>query len=264
MNDTAWMHSKRMNAARGAKSADEVAAEQARLKAWTTPPERKIPSALDPRTFDHRVGFDEDEDSADPVLSRVREAFSFFHNRLTEWRKREETIYSDPYELPEKKKMTVARMVRDESDKNLDHIDRAYKSVSDEIENIDRDINKAFRHKLPREDAAEIRAHLRGLTAAKRRELLAEADAEVVASVLAAKPFLSGLKPAEAESLRHKTTRAWFPQEVKRREKLSKAQEQLNAACQTYHKQTAGYIDKQLGEFEKTKSAVDAAVKGEL
>lgn len=264
MNDTAWMHSKRMNAARGAKSADEVAAEQARLKEWTTPPERKIPSALDPRTFDHRVGFDEDEDSADPVLSRVREAFSFFHGRLSDWRKREEAIYSDPYELPEKKKMTVGRMVRSESDKNLDHIDRAYKSVADEIENIDRDINKAFRHKLPREDASEIRAHLRGLTAAKRRELLAEADDEVVASVLAAKPFLSGLKPAEAEALRSKTTRQWFPQEVKRREKLAKAHEQLESASQTYHQQTVSYIDNELDKFEATKSRVDAAVRGEL
>ncbi len=260
---TANAHSRRMNRAIGGKSPAEVAAEQARLTEWTTPPERSIPTTLDPRTFDHKVSFDEDEDSADQVLSRAREAFSFFNERLSDWRRREETIWSDPYELPDKKRMTVARMVRDESEKGLDRINTAHHGITNEISGIDREINKAFQHKLQRDDAAEIRAHVRSLTDKQRRELLAEADEEVLASVLASKPFLSGLKPAEAEALRDKTTRAWFPREVARRAKLTKAQEQLEAACQTYHAQTAKFIDSELDDFEAIKSQVDAAVKGE-
>jgi hypothetical protein len=101
------------------------------------------------------------------------------------------------------------------------------------------------------------------MTAKERREFLASADDETLASVLAAKPFLSGLKPAEANALRDRVTRQWFPDEVQRKQKLERALEQLHKANETYWQVTPEFVDSDLDDFEAHKAAVKAAVAGE-
>lgn len=265
MNDwtTADAHGKRMNRARGAVSPDEAAQIEAREKAWTTPPERRVPISLDPRNFDAKVGIT-DDDLTDPTLERARRAFKSYGEKLKSWHEREATIYANQFETPAKKKMLASKMVHSELDKGAEIVDEAWQDVSREIKSINRQIDNAFRARLKADEAREIRQHLKAMSKSERRKFLANADDDVVASVLSAKPFLSGLNDAEANKIRHEATNKWFPDEVARKVKLEKALEILDSANARYFKEIPPLIDSDLPEYEKQQAATQQAVKGEL
>ncbi len=257
MNDTASSMTRRMNRAIGAKSHAEWAEAQAEQA-----PKRLIPTEFNAEYFDSRVGVNSD-DAQDAILQRARRAYETYGAKLRNWAEREATIHSDPYEQRNKKRMTVAKMVKDELERNTEVITAAHHDLRHGIETIDSKINHAFRHKMKADDAREVRQHVKNMSSRERAKFLADADDETVASVLAAKPFLSGLKDAEAAMLRHKTVQRLFPDEMRRRAKYEKAFAEMDAAYDRYQRTLAGFLDPELSLYEATKAKVEKAVSGE-
>lgn len=253
------IHGKRANRAMGAKSEAEWQQELAQDR----PPERRVPTSLDPRNFDAKVGVTE-ADATDLVLTRARRAFQSYGEKIEGWHKREKAIWANKFETPAKKKMLTSKMVRDELDKGAEIVDDAWRDTTREVKNINKQIDNAFRARLKADESREIRQHLKGMSKSERRAFLATADDDTLSSVLSAKPFLSGLSDAEANKIRHDVERRWFPDEIQRREKLENALEVLEAANQRYFKEVPNLIDKDLPEYEKQQAEMAKAVKGAL
>jgi hypothetical protein len=258
-NDRGFAHSKRANRAAGAMSAAEVMAEQEQNKA----PERKVSSEFDPQVFDHRTGMTED-DQHDPALTAARRGYAVYGKNLSNWVEREKVIFSDPFEITDKKRMTVAKMVKNEVANKAELIDNGRRAALSAMSDIDREIDKAFKARLPKEEAAEIRGYVRDMSKADRQKFLAQADEETVSAILSSKSFLSGLSDNEAMALRHKAVTKLFPDHIQRRKKLERAVEQLDNVHDLYWRQIGEFVPTdELEQFEKQKAAVKAAVAGE-
>lgn len=224
-------------------------------------PKRRVPAELNPDIFDAKVGFSEDE--RDPVLNTARQAFSICGEKLKNWHEREAVIFANKYEMPAKKNMLRSKMVRDELPKRGEVVGKAQRQVDEAISDIDKNLDKAFRQRLPREDALEIRTHLKGMSKDERRAFLADADDEVLSAALAAKPFLSGLAPAEAARMRYDAIVKWYPDQLARRERLETAKTLLASASELYLKEAQDLIDPELDEFEVQSDAAAKALAGE-
>lgn len=227
----------------------------------TKAPKRRVPIELNVGVFDERVGFTEDE--RDPVLQSARQAFSICGQKLADWYRREAAIFANKYEMPAKKRMLRSQMVRDELPKSGESFGRAQRQVDEALVAIDKSLDKAFRQRLPREDGYEIRQHLKSMSKDERRKFLADADDEVLSAALAAKPFLSGLAPAEAERMRQAAIARLHPKELQRRERLETAKSLLADASDVYLKEAQAMIDPELDEFEAQSDKAAKALAGE-
>jgi hypothetical protein len=251
------LHGKRQNRALGAVSA----AEKAEIELAHQPPVRELSPDFDVLTFDHRAKLTKDDEN-DDVLQTARRAYASLGQKLGEWHAREATIHANLYELPAKKRMLVSEMVVAEQDKCGVLPTAAWKECQATIEAIDREQDRAFRNRIKADEAREIRQHVKAMTKSERAKFLARADDDVVASVLAAKPFLSGLTDAEVGMFRHQAVAKWFPDELARRAKLKKAQELLQTAGERFLEESRKMVDKGLPEFNAQQAAMKKAVAG--
>lgn len=98
-----------------------------------------------------------------------------------------------------------------------------------ELEQVRSALNAPIAQPKNPSTAAEIRAHLKGLSREKRAELLdqaiAQGDEETVAAALSGPGYLAGFEPHESEQYRTQYQRARNPDGWKRLRSLEKAQE---------------------------------------
>lgn len=257
MISLADLSGKRANRARGAVTT----AERAQIEHSHQSPKRDVPPELDVRVFDARAGL-KDEDQNDQVLRQARRAYAAHGERLQLWHKREAVIHANQFELPAKKRVLVSKMVQGELGQVTALAMDARKDVMDAIAEIDKGMDRAFRNRLKTDEAREIRQHCKTMSKSERAKFLHSADDDVVASVLAAKPFLSGLSDAEANKFRYDAVRRFFPAEVARRGKLERAQELLEAVDKQFISFANAMIDPHLQDFEEQQAAMKKAVAG--
>ncbi len=129
------------------------------------------------------------------------------------------------------------------------------------IKDIDREIDRAKRARLSQPEQQEIRGYVRGLTDGQRRKFLASADDDTTTAVLAGKPYLSGLGPAEAQKIEHEWLTRRFSDEYLARRKYQAAVEQLDAGWQRYLNAVGALRDPEANTIQRRMEAADAAVK---
>lgn len=244
---------KRANLAAGAVSPRDMAPQPVFKK-------RRVTAELDPRMFSHQVGMVAGDEN-DPVLSQAHKAFESLSKTLDETFERELTIRQDSTRTEADHMLAAAKLAEKHLTVPTQSLDGARASAVETIREIDREVERTFKSHLTESERSEIRSHIKGLSDKQRREFLASADDDVVASVLSAKPFLSGLKPAEAETLRHQVIQRRFPQAMKRRQKLQKAQEQLEAGMQKFMREMGALRDPRADAIAKRAKAAQDALK---
>lgn len=255
-SEAANAHGRKANAAAGAVTPEQKAQIEA---AQAAPEKRKVPMELHPRTFAHRVGVT-DDDKEDAAVQTAHRTFNNLSKALDDLYQREVTIRADKSKTPQDHALRVSKLANNALTTPAAKMDGARKTVTQSIAAIDTTIERTFKEALPTEDAREIRAHVKSLPTEERRAFLKDADDQVIAAVLAGKPFLSGMGPAEAATLRHSTVERRFPGEVARRAKLVKARDMLDHGWQLYMGATAALRDTKADDYEKAATAADEAV----
>ena len=105
-----------------------------------------------------------------------------------------------------------------------------------ELDQVRTELNAPIAQPKNPHTAAEIRAHLKGLSREKRAELLNDAitqgDEETVAAALSGPGYLAGFAPHESEHFRTQYQRTRNPDGWERLSKLEKAQEVAERAGQ--------------------------------
>lgn len=249
-------HAQRANMAAGARPIETFGAGEL--------PNRRVPPDLDPRAFAHRTGITNEDRDQDEVLASVFGAAHQLHRGLDAIYARERAIMADGTRTPAEVKRLVGKMVAAQSREPLQANTAAYHTLRKALADLEADLQNAFRSRLPREDAAELRAVLRGMPKKARTDCLAAAkaagDFDVIAAVLAAKPVVSGLTAAEAASWRREYEQAHHAPELARREKLKKAWAETEALGQLFVRETLAMVDhEQLSEIEAARTAADQA-----
>jgi hypothetical protein len=248
---------KRLNAALGAYTSQE----KARIELEGKPPDRSVPVDLDGAAFRHRCGAGPDDDSEDPLLRQARLAYHAMGDCLSDMHARERAILANLSATVPGRILAVDRMARTRHDAPAKNLDAVRRQLQDAIKAIDGKIESSFRAQISPEIAGEIRGFVLGLSDSKRRDFLAkEADSDTLAAILSGKPFLSGLKPAEAAQLRLSAVQKNFPGDLIRREKFSKAVELIDAGWSLYIQQAAKLFH---AEADKIAQAAEAAARAE-
>jgi len=246
---------KKLNRAMGAVTESE----KARIEADTTPPERTVPPDLAGATFAHRVGLN-DETEPDPLLVKAKNAYHSMTENLDELHRRERAILADGASTPSFKVMAIDGMARNRADAPAKKLDDVRQDLKATINTIDSDIDRTFRSHLTPEGQREIREYVRSLSDKQRRQFLADADNDTTAAVLTGKPYLSGMSSAEANALRHRTVQARFPEQIKRRQKLERAMQEIDQGWTLYLKHATKLYNEKAGEIKRRyKAAQDAA-----
>lgn len=260
MNDASDMHIKRMNRAAGARPARE-------LTGPPSLPNRKVPSALQPATFAHRVGMG--RDTADPALQDAARAFNGMARVLDDLHKRERTIRADRSKTPEAHSLSVAKVVEKNMQLPAQSIETARASLMAEIDGIDSTIEASFRSRMDREDAQELRSILRSMTRDQRRKYLASAMKEQnfapIAAILAhPEPVASGMSATEREGYRKQYEQSIHGDDVKRRDQLIAAAGQLQEGWERYMNETIRLRDPQADELDAAAKAAEDALNQPL
>jgi hypothetical protein len=256
---TANNHAKKANKAAGAVSPED----RARYEAARQPLEkRKVPPELDPAVFAHRVGFEDGEDwsdERDEVLRDARAAYTQLHAVTDEIHEREKTIREDTSRPPAEHALRVSKLADQALQTPGKRLDGARKRAVDAMQEIDDTITRAFRTQMPAEEQREVREHVKALGPKQRREFLAKADDDTISAVLASKPYLSGLSANEQAKLRDETVKRRFPDQVKRRAKLERAVQQLEAGWARYMSHVSSLRDQKADKLQKQRDAADTA-----
>lgn len=246
---------KRANRAMGAVSPNEKAAAEHHA----APPRRRIPAELDVQVFVHRVGLTEDDRQSE-LLSKAQRAYGAYATTLQDVYDREKTIRADQSRTAQAHALDVSK-VAERALSVADRVQPVRDGIEREVSKINSQIEHETRSRMAPEDQREIRDYVRNLPTKQRREFLAKADDDTVAAVLAGKPYLSNLGPAEAESLRHNWQTAKFPEQVKLRGKLERARELLDAGWSRYMAEVTPLRDPDADQIQERMNAADQAIK---
>lgn len=200
------------------------------------------------------------EDEGDLALTKARNAWAMYSSSLEDLHRREAAIRLDPTATEAAKNVTMNTLSNKVFEATADRASNAAKMLLDAEKEIGREIEHGFSNRQLYPVAQEIRQHVKSLTGAKRRELLSKADADTLAAILSAKPFLSGLSDAEASQIRDSAERRLFGEQVRRRERLAMARELLMNGGQLYMKAVLGLSDAKAAQkdTEKAQAAKEA------
>lgn len=249
-------HGKRANRSAGARPARDFVDADGQ-------PKRRVPGDLDPATFAHRVGVEADQ--SDPAIEAAHRAFNGMHRVLTDLHKRERAIRADRSKTPENHQMRVAQVVDKNFDTPVASLDGARKRLNAEIDGINDEIADSFRSKMDREDAKELRKIVRDMTREKRRKYLADVmkagNFAPVAAILAhPEAVVSGMSETERADLRSRYERALHGESIARRERLTRAVEQLENGWITYMDAAMQLRDERADDIAAAAQAADDAV----
>jgi hypothetical protein len=206
---------------------------------------RRAPPELDPRTFDHRVGERENSRSApqvadDPALSAARQAFAGFHERLTKIAEGESAVRADPTATDAAKLLQIADLHDAPSGTSpTARANEARSRVRESRHTAEGRIANALKGQMNEAEAREVRDRVAGMTAKQREELLQDirqsGDVKLAAALTAPSSHIAaGLDRGTYKELRRFAENALAPEDAKRRDQLSRAEAELNAAEERY------------------------------
>jgi hypothetical protein len=200
---------------------------------------KQVPSELDVRVFDARVGERESPNAApqvadDPALMAARGAFEAMHSRLSQIVEGEAAVKADPTLTDGAKTLQIADLYTPPRHGNAptDRVAKVLGEVREAYNTASGRVDRAVKQAMDATDSRELRDRVSAMSSEQREELLRDirqsGDVKLAAALTAhPSPWASGLSRGEYKELRRFAENKLVPDEVRRRDQLKAAEDQL-------------------------------------